>query len=148
MSKKLLIASAIAFNSLCIPFTLNAAETPAAPAEAPAATTPASSATQPAADASTEMSKDAWLGAMAPMLPDLICKGFIADPDLKKRFDELKMTVEDCVKLIPESAKKCQDQIYASIPAKIDDKNASVWGKNLGECIGKDFAEKNLVPKS
>lgn len=148
MSKKLLIASAIAFNSLCVPFSLNAAETPAAPATAPAATTPATSPTPAAAEASTDMTKDSWLGAMAPMLPDLICKGFIADPDLKKRFDELKMSYDNCVKLIPESAKKCQDQIYASIPAKIDDKNASVWGKNLGECIGKDFAEKHLVPKS
>lgn len=138
MSKKLFVACAIAFNTLCLAFTLNAAEAPTA---TPAATTPA-------AEASTDMSKDAWLTAMAPMLPDLICKGFTADPDLKKRFDELKMTYDDCVKLIPESAKKCQDQIYASIPAKIDDKNASIWGKNLGECIGKDFAEKHLVPKS
>lgn len=134
MSKKLLIASTIALNSLFIPYAaVNAEE-----ATPPATTT----------EQSSDMTKDAWLGAMAPMLPDLICKGFIADADLKKRFDELKMTYEQCVSYIPESSKKCQDQIYASIPEKINGESASVWGKTLGECIGRDFAEKHLVPKS
>jgi hypothetical protein len=81
------------------------------------------------------------------MLPDLICKGFIQDAELKKRFDEIKMTYEQCVSLIPESATKCQNQIYAGIPEKINAQIAGVWGKTLGECIGKDFAEKYLVPK-
>jgi hypothetical protein len=85
---------------------------------------------------------------MEPMLPGMICKGFVNDADLKKRFDELKISYDQCVTMIPESEKKCRDQIYASIPDKINAESAGVWGKNLGECIGKDFAEKHLVPKS
>lgn len=131
MSKKLIIAATLALNSLAIPYAI-AADTEATP---------------PSSD-SSEMSKDAWLKAMEPMLPGLICKGFMNDTDLKKRFDQLNITYDQCVTLIPDSEKKCQDQIYASIPATINSESAGVWGKTLGECIGKDFAEKHLVPKS
>jgi hypothetical protein len=105
-------------------------------------------ATSSSEGSSSDMSKDEWLKAMQPMLPGLICKGFMSDTDLKKRFDELKLTYDQCVSMIPESATKCQDQIYASIPDKINSEIAGTWGKTLGECIGKDFAEKHLIPKS
>ena len=127
MSRKLLIATTIAISSAFIPFISNA---------------------DTATSTETEMPKDTWLNSMAPMLPDLICKGFIQDAALKKRFDELNLTYEKCVSLIPESAKKCQDKIYASIPEKINGSTAGTWGRTLGECIGRDFAEKYLVPKS
>ena len=94
------------------------------------------------------MAKDAWLDAMAPMLPNMICKGFMGDAELKKRFTEINMSFDQCVGIIPEIEKKCREQIYKDIPATIDDQSASVWGKKLGECIGKDFAEKYLMPKS
>lgn len=132
MSKKLIIAATLALNSLAIPYAI-AADTEATP---------------PPSSDSSEMSKDAWLKAMEPMLPGLICKGFMNDTDLKKQFDQLNITYDQCVTLIPDSQKKCQDQIYASIPATINSESAGVWGKTLGECIGKDFAEKHLVPKS
>ena len=128
MSRKLIIATTIALSCSVLPYM--------AVAE----------------DAGTknqmEMPKESWLNSMTPMLPDLICKGFIQDADLKKRFDEIKMTYEKCVSLIPESAKKCQDELYSNIPDKITAQNAGTWGKTLGECIGKDFAEKYLVPKT
>lgn len=124
MSRKLLIAATIAVSSACIPLVSNAADT------------------------SAEMPKDSWLNTMTPLLPDLICKGFIQDASLKKRFDEIKMTYEQCVTLIPESTTKCQNEIYASIPDKVNSETAGTWGRALGECIGKDFAEKYLVPKS
>ena len=135
MSKKLIMAATLALNSLAIPYAI-AADTDATP---PATTTGA---------AASEMSKDAWLKAMEPMLPGLICKGFINDADLKKRFEELKLTYDQCVTMIPDSEKKCHDQIYSSIPDTINSESAGVWGKTLGECIGKDFAEKHLVPQS
>lgn len=138
MSTKLIVAMSITMGLLA-PFLSNAAESTAAPA----VTTPAA----PAGNTVTEMTKDSWLKAMTPMLPDLICKGFIQDAGLKKRLDEIKMTYEQCVAKIPESATKCQSQIYANIPEKINSESAGVWGKNLGECIGKDFAEKYLVKK-
>ena len=50
--------------------------------------------------------------------------------------------------MIPDSEKKCQEQIYTNIPATINSEAAGKWGKALGECIGKDFAEKHLIPKS
>ncbi|BCA95329.1 hypothetical protein TUM19329_16900 [Legionella antarctica] len=128
MSRKFLIATAIALSSAFVPFISNA--------ETSGTTT------------QTEMPKDNWLNTMTPMLPDLICKGFIQDADLKKRFDEIQMTYEKCVSLIPDSAKKCQDQIYSSIPDKINSETAGTWGRTLGECIGRDFAEKYLVQKS
>lgn len=133
MSKKLIIAATLALNSLVLPYAI------AADTDAASSTTDSNT---------TEMSKDAWLKAMEPMLPGLICKGFMNDADLKKRFDDLKITYDNCVSMIPESEKKCQDQIYASIPDKVNSESAGVWGKTLGECIGKDFAEKHLVPKS
>ena len=128
MSRKLLIATTIALSTF-LPFMSYAED--------------ATKQTSP-----SEMPKDTWLNTMTPMLPDLICKGFMQDKDLKKRFDEIQMTYEKCVSLIPESAKKCQNEIYADIPEKVDDKSAGTWGKTLGECIGKDFAEKYLIPKS
>lgn len=131
MSRKLIIASAIAISTTILSGLASALDTSA-----------------PAANTTAEMTKDSWLSAMTPQLPDLICKGFMQDADLKKRFDEIKMTYEQCASLIPESTTKCQNEIYANIPAKINSESAAVWGKALGECIGKDFAMKHLVPKS
>lgn len=125
MSRKLLIATTIVLGSLSIPVISNA---------------------EGSANAS-EMPKDSWLSSMTPLLPELICKGFVQDADLKKRFDEIKMTYEQCVTLIPESTTKCQNELYANIPATINAESAATWGRALGECIGKDFAEKFLVPK-
>lgn len=125
MSRKLLIASTLILSSSLFPLVTNAEDS-----------------SNP-----SEMSKDAWLNSMTPLLPDLICKGFIQDADLKKRFDEIKMTYEQCVTLIPESTKKCQDELYAGMPDKINSETAATWGRSLGECIGKDFAEKHLIPK-
>ena len=134
MTRKLLIASLV--FGIIVPVAANAND---------ATTTAAPSTTVQSAPA--EMEKDKWLGSMTPLLPTLICKGFMQDADLKNRFDEIKMSYEQCVSLIPESTKKCQDQIYSQIPEKIDGNNAGTWGRTLGECIGKDFAEKYLVPK-
>nr|CUS58623.1 novel type two secreted protein A [Legionella pneumophila subsp. pneumophila] len=125
MSRKLLIATTLVLSTSLFPLISNAEDT-ANP---------------------NEMTKDAWLNSMTPLLPDLICRGFIQDPDLKKRFDEIKMTYEQCVTLIPESTKKYQDELYASMPDKINSETAGTWGRSLGECIGKDFAEKHLIPK-
>ena len=94
------------------------------------------------------MAKEVWLEQLKVALPSLICKSFIDEPVLKKRFDELSMTYEQCTGLIPASADKCINDLKPTIPEKIDVNNASTWGKSIGECIGKDFAEKHLVPKS
>jgi hypothetical protein len=84
MSKKFIIAAAFALNSLMSPY-VNASDSDSN---------------------ATEMSKEAWLKAMEPMLPGLICKGFMSDADLKKRFSDLKINYDDCVSMIPESEKK------------------------------------------
>ncbi|MDR3503251.1 MAG: hypothetical protein P4L79_11800 [Legionella sp.] len=122
------------------------AATPVAPASAPDAAAPATpAAPEASSDVTSEMTKDAWLKTIGPMLPTLICKGFMNDPDLKQRLETIKMTYDQCVSVIPESVDKCQNQLYASIPAKINNTDASTWGKTLGECIGKDFAMKYLI---
>ena len=126
MTRNLLLATTIALSSAFIPMVSNAED----------AATP------------TEMPKDKWLSQMTPLLPDLICKGFLQDADLKKRFDEIKMTFEQCATLIPESTNKCQNELFASMPENINSESAAIWGRKLGECIGKDFAEKYLVPKT
>lgn len=94
------------------------------------------------------VTKDNWLNTVKLALPDLICKGFEEDPQLKKRLDDIKMTHARCITSIPESIDKCQQQLYANIPAQITSDAAAVWAKSLGECIGKDFAMKYLVPKT
>lgn len=94
------------------------------------------------------MGKEVWLEQLKVALPSLICKSFLDEPVLKQRFDELKMTYEQCVSLIPASAEKCVNDLKPTIPDTIDVNNASTWGRTIGECIGKDFAEKHLVPKS
>lgn len=146
MSRKMLFATTIALSSVLMSITANADETtsttPAPTTTSTTTTTNPTSTTQ-----STQIPKETWLGSMMPLLPDLICKGFIQDADLKKRFDELKLTYDDCVKLIPESATLCKEKIYPSMPDQINDEAAGTWGRTLGECIGKDFAEKHLVPK-
>ena len=94
------------------------------------------------------INKDSWLKSVTPILPSLICKGFANDPELKIRFDEIQMTYEQCITVIPDSVSKCQRELYSEIPDKINNDNAAVWGKSLGECIGKDFAIKYLIPKN
>lgn len=139
MQKQTLIAVSMLLGSglVCAEST-----TTTAPVTAPV-TTPAST----PADDSSEMSKTTWLNTIVPMLPSLICKGFMGDPDLKQRLDTIKMNYDQCVSVIPESVSKCQNQLDASIPDKMNNNDAATWGKNLGECIGKDFAMKYLLPK-
>lgn len=141
MSRTLLVSATIAVSSALMPYALFAED---APSTAP--TTQPTTTAQPASP--TEMPKDAWLSQMSPVLPDLVCKGFMADADLKKRFDDLKITYEKCVGLIPDISTKCQGQIYANIPATVNETTASTWGRSLGECIGKNFAEQYLIPKA
>ena len=128
MLRKLLLVSAIA-GSCLLPISTHAAD----------------EVTQTGAQ-SAPVTKDQWLESMLPMLPSLICKGFMDDAGLKKRFDELKMSYDDCVKLIPESSDLCKTQIYDSIPNEITEPVADEWGRKLGECIGGDFATKHLIP--
>ncbi len=127
MSKKLLIAASIAISCACAPMMSYAADE--------------------AATSKSEISKDKWLKSIVPMLPGLICKGFMQDADLKKRFDELKMTAEQCEAFIPESSTKCESELYPKIPETVNSETSGTWARALGECIGKDFAEKHLVPK-
>jgi hypothetical protein len=77
----------------------------------------------------------------------MICKGFENDPQLKKRFDDVKMTHEQCLKSVPESIDKCKQQLYSNFPEQITNEAAATWGKTFGECIGADFAVKYLIPK-
>ena len=133
----ILLCSSYAFADTTAPKT-SPPTTPATPVTAPA-TTPSES--------TTEMSKSNWLNTIVPMLPSLICKGFMNDPDLKQRLETIKMNYDQCVSAIPDSVNKCQNQLSASIPDKITNADASTWGKTLGECIGKDFAMKYLLPK-
>jgi hypothetical protein len=97
------------------------------------------------ADSPGSISKDVWLGKLKMVVPDLICKGFLKDESLGKQLATLKIDYNKCVTLIPPSVEKCQTELYASIPANIDDKNAETWGSSIGECIGKDFALKYLL---
>lgn len=101
-------------------------------------------ASEPASSAQS-MSKDVWLGKLKMAVPDLICKGFLKDESLGKQLATLKINYDKCVTLIPPSVEKCQTELYASIPATIDDKSAETWGSSIGECIGKDFAVKYLL---
>lgn len=133
MSRKLFAVAALAISTVLVPGISSALD---------------STTQTTVTDSATEIPKDSWLSSMTPMLPDLICKGFMQDADLKKRFDEIKMNYEQCAALIPESTAKCQNELYAKIPATINGDSAGVWGRALGECIGRDFAEKHLVPKS
>lgn len=90
------------------------------------------------------VSKDVWFSSMAPMLPEIVCKGFSEDTAIKKRFEELKMTYEDCLKVIPDSANKCKNELSPAMPADLDQAASENWGKKYGECIGQDFAIKHL----
>lgn len=94
---------------------------------------------------SSTMSKDEWLGKMKAAVPDLICKGFLNDESLSKQLKDKDIDYSKCVSLIPTSVDKCQTELYSNIPSTIDDAAASKWGHSLGECIGKDFALKNLL---
>lgn len=91
-----------------------------------------------------ELTKDEWLGKLKAAVPDLICKGFLQDETLSKRLTEVNINYDKCVTLIPASVDKCQNELYAQIPAKITQENAGKWGHSIGECIGKDFALKYL----
>ncbi|CAM2891778.1 Uncharacterised protein [Legionella steigerwaltii] len=148
MTKKLHTAFYIFLGCTLISFTSNAEETSTSTANPTATPTSTTDTSGTKSDNSAEISKDKWLKSVTPLLPDLICKGFENDPQLKKRLDDIKMNYEQCIAAIPESVSKCQQQLYGSIPDKINNDSAAVWGKSLGECIGKDFAIKYLIPKS
>lgn len=140
MSRRALLATTFAIGCTFAPLSVSAAETSAAP------TTPVAPAAAPAV-APSEVAKDTWLDQMLPMLPELICKGFLADDNLKKRFNELKITYEQCVTSIPAISTKCKAQVYDKIPKMINNESAATWGRSIGECIGKNYAEQYLVPK-
>ncbi|MCW8399590.1 hypothetical protein OQJ26_12385 [Legionella sp. PATHC038] len=148
MTKQLQAALYIFLGCTVISFTSNAEDTSKSTSTGTSTGTTTSTNGAASSDSSMEISKDSWLKSVTPLLPDLICKGFENDPQLKKRLDDIKMTYEKCIAAIPDSVSKCQQQLYGSIPDKINNDSAGIWGKSLGECIGKDFAIKYLIPKS
>lgn len=91
------------------------------------------------------MAKDEWLKQMSPLLPEVICKGFIEDPVLKKSLEERKITLDICLGYVPAIVNQCKDELYPKIPAMIEDKSAQIWGKALGECMGMAFAKQYLL---
>lgn len=147
MKKQLLIAAATIIIGSSIVYAESTAttSTETSTTTAPPVTAPATEATTGTSD--QEISKTTWLNTIVPMLPTLICKGFMGDADLKSRLDSINMDYDKCVSSIPESVSKCQNQLYANIPEKITNTDAATWGKSLGECIGKDFAMKYLLPR-
>lgn len=101
--------------------------------------------TPPTSNASKqELTKDEWLAKLKAVVPDLICKGFLQDETLSKRLSEMNINYDKCVTLIPASVDKCEKELYAQIPATINQEIAGKWGHSIGECIGKDFALKHL----
>ncbi|ARB91379.1 hypothetical protein [Legionella longbeachae] len=142
MSRLIPAVTAIFMSCTLLPY--------AAQADSPSTASTTSTDTTGTSSSSTSPSitKDEWFKSITPLLPDLICKGFENDAQLKKRLDDIKMTHEQCLSAIPESVSKCQQELYAKIPDKLTDETAANWGKALGECIGKDFAIKYLIPKS
>ncbi|WP_454783856.1 hypothetical protein [Legionella sp. WA2024007413] len=145
MTKHLLTGLYILLGCTFISFSINAEDTSSNAAGASSSSNDSSSASS---NNQVDITKDSWLKSVTPLLPDLICKGFENDPQLKKRLDEIKMTYDQCAAKIPDSVSKCQQELYGNIPEKINSDNAGIWGKALGECIGKDFAIKFLIPKS
>jgi|GEM_PF-3413533 len=117
---------------------------PAEPATPTSDTAPAAPATGEPAEVST-VGKDEWLAKLKAVVPDLICKGFLADESLGKQLGKLNINYDKCVTLIPASMDKCITEFYPNIPATIDDNSAGKWGHSIGECIGKDFAIKYLM---
>ncbi|MGC1182454.1 hypothetical protein [Legionella sp.] len=142
MQKQTLIAVSMLLGSGLIYADTSVSSATKSPA-AEAITTP----TTTQSSSSSDITKTKWLNSIVPILPTLICKGFMSDPDLKQRLETIKMNYDQCVSVLPESVSKCQNQLYANIPEKINATDAATWGKNFGECIGKDFAMKYLLPK-
>lgn len=95
-----------------------------------------------------EINRDDWLSKLKEAAPNIICKGFLEEPSLEKRMEEIKMDNAKCNSLIPQSFDKCQAQYYAGLPVTLDKETASKWGHTLGQCIGRDFATKYLVTSS
>lgn len=98
------------------------------------------------ADTSSSMKKDEWLNNLKTIAPSIICKGFFDDADLKKRLEDMQITQDKCLTLIPPSYDKCQAKYYGQIPDAIDQDNGSKWGRTIGECIGADFMLSNMSP--
>ncbi len=140
MKKQLVITASILLASSMMPFLANAEELAVLD-------NPTSAPQELNNNNSSNMTKTQWLNTIVPMLPSLICKGFMGDNDLKQRLIKINMNYDQCVAAIPASVSHCQSQLSASIPDTIDNQAASIWGKSLGECIGKDFAMKYLLPK-
>ncbi len=146
MSKKLVIATSITLIVGVISISLHAASA-SAEGNITNKSAPTAQTTPSDEKDNIKLTKDLWLKSMDPLLPSFICKGFIADASLKKSMDNIKMTYEQCVSSIPEISNKCQAKIYDQIPAEIDHDSASTWGRALGECIGRNFAEQYLLQK-
>src|SRR5688572_9933558 len=82
MFKLLLMATSIFWGCTLISYT--------ASADAPSNNTT----NNDSGNSFTNVTKDEWLKSVIPMLPNLICKGFEKDPELQKRFADIKMNYE------------------------------------------------------
>lgn len=102
--------------------------------------------TQVFGDTSTGMKKDEWLSNLKTIAPSIICKGFFDDVSLKQRLEELKITQDKCLTLIPPAYDTCQAKYYSQLPETIDQSNGTKWGRAIGECIGADFMLNNMSP--
>lgn len=91
-----------------------------------------------------EMKKDEWLKLVKQVVAAPICKGFMEDASIVKRFKEKNVTYESCLEKIPPITNACINQYYSQLPDVINPQVAAEWGRKLGECIGVEFAKKYL----
>lgn len=95
-------------------------------------------------EASKAQSKDEWLSQLRTVVPGMVCKNFTQNEEVNKKLKAANIDYDKCVSLIPTSFDKCKEKYYSDLPATINQENAGKWGKNIGECIGADFANNHF----
>ncbi|HHF7375410.1 hypothetical protein [Legionella bozemanae] len=100
------------------------------------------------ASSSKSVTKDEWLTSFKEQAPAKMCRQLVDDPKTNKLLVNANISYDKCVALISVSFDKCKTKFYSELPVNIDNKNASIWGNNLGKCIGTDFFSNNLAVTS
>lgn len=88
--------------------------------------------------------KDVWIANVKQNAALPVCKGFFEDPSISGHLDKINMQYTDCMQVVGTISENCIEEHNNEIPAELTPKDAEVFGKIIGKCIGERFASEHL----
>jgi hypothetical protein len=96
------------------------------------------------APSAEEMSLDDFLTTFMDLVPKEVCDGFKGDSEIWTIMEKKNITVEKCIELTKDLTESCVKKYKNKLPENFDNERLTKWSKQVGYCIGLEYASKYI----